>query len=79
MWCYFSGVFLSSIFNFGGQLLLEFRNPLALLPVAILRSVPMNLLAIPAAVAVRFAFLTELAIGAVQWGAANLTALSTVT
>ena len=63
----------------GGQLLLELHNPLALLPVAILRSVPMNLLAIPAAVAVRLALLTELAIGAVQRGAANLTALSKIT
>ena len=43
---------------------------------AILRStVPMNLLALPAAVAVRLATLAELAIGAVQRGAANRAAL----
>ena len=64
----------------GGQLLLELCNPLALLPMAILPSmIPMNLLALPAAVAVRLAPLAELAIGAVQRSAANRAALPKIT
>ena len=59
-----------------GQRLLELRNPLAFLPVAILRAIPMNLLAVPAAVAVRLAPLAELAARAIQWSAAYLAALS---
>ena len=58
------------------QFLRQLRDPLALLPMAILRSVPMDLLAVPAAVAVRLAPLAELAIGAVQRSAANRAALS---
>ena len=57
------------------QLLLQLRDPLALLPVTILRAIPVNLLALPAAVAVRLAPLAELAIGAVQPSAAYLAAL----
>ena len=60
------------------QRLLELRNPLAFLPMAILRAIPMNLLAIAAAVAVRLAPLAELAIGAVQRSAANRAALSKI-
>ena len=59
----------------GGQLLLQLRDPLALLPMAVLRSIPVNLLAVAAAVAERLAPLAELAIGAVQRSAANLAAL----
>ena len=58
------------------QLLLELRNPLTLLPVAILRAIPMNLLAVAAAVTVRIASLAELAARAIQWSAAYLAALS---
>ena len=56
--------------------LLQLRNLLALLPVAILRAIPMYLLAVPTAVAERFAPLAELTIGAVQRSAANLAALT---
>jgi len=45
----------------------------------ILRTIPVNLLALPAAVTVRLASLAELAIGAVQRGAANLAALPKIT
>ena len=68
LWCFCLSIL-------GGQLLLELRDPLAFLPVTILRSVPMNLLAVAAAVAVGLAPLAELAIGAVQRGAAYLAAL----
>ena len=44
-----------------GQRLLELRNPLAFLPMTFLRAIPMKLLAIAAAVAVRLAILAELA------------------
>ena len=57
------------------RFLLESHDSLALLPVAIPRAIPVNLLAVPAAVAVRLAPLAELAIGAVQRSAANLAAL----
>ena len=58
------------------QFLRQLRNPLALLPMAILRSIPMDLLAVTAAVAEGLASLAELAIGVVQQSAANLAALS---
>ena len=64
------------------RFLLESHDSLALLPVAIPRAIPMDLLAFPAAVAVRLASLAslaELAIGAVQRGAANLAALPKIT
>ena len=60
-------------------LLLELRNPLAFLPVAILRAIPMYLLAVPAAVAVRLAPLAKLAIGVVQRSVANLAPLPNIT
>ena len=58
------------------QLLLELRDSLALLSVAILRPIPMNLLAGFAAVAVGLASLAQLARGGVQWDAAHCTDLS---
>ena len=58
------------------QFILELCNPLAFLPMAILRSIPMDLLAVTAAVAEGLASLAELAIGVVQQSAANLAALS---
>ena len=59
-----------------GQLLPEFRDTLALLPMAILRPIPVNLLAGFAAVAVGLASLAKLARGRVQWNAAYLAGLS---
>ena len=57
------------------RFLLQLHNLFAFLPVAILRTIPMDLLAFPAAVAVRLAPLAELAIGTVQRSAANRAAL----
>ena len=52
------------------------RNLLALLPVAVLRTIPMNLLTIPAAVAERLAALAELASIVVQLNGTNSALLS---
>ena len=59
-----------------GQLLPELRHTLAFLPMTVLRSSPMNLLAFDAAVAVRLACLAQLAGGRDQRGAAHLAGLS---
>ena len=72
----FINYYLLCLHVYLGQRLLELRNPLAFLPMAILRAIPVNLLAIAAAVAVRLAPLAELAARAIQRSAANLAALS---
>ena len=59
-----------------GQLLLELHDTLAFLPMAVLRSIPVTLLAGFAAVAVGLASLAEFAAGGVQWDAADLAGLS---
>ena len=61
-----------------GQLLLELHDTLALLSVAILRPIPVNLLAGFAAVAVGLASFTEFAGGGIQWDAAYLAGLAQV-
>ena len=67
---------VKSLFLLGcSNLLLYLRDPLALLPMAILRTIPVNLLAVPTAIAIRLASFAELTIGAVQRNTANLAAL----
>ena len=75
-WCIY--VLLSFLPKLG-QLLLELRDSLALLSMAILRTVSVNLLAFDAAVAVRLASLAQLASNGIQWDAAGLAMLSHLT
>jgi len=58
------------------NLLLHLRDPLALLPMAILRTIPVNLLAVPTTVAIRLASRAELAIIGVQGNATDFAGLS---